>query len=200
VKLYRIGDKVVSEDKIHDAVAAILAEREAGATQEDIARLHDVQRSFVSFLETLGEVRRGDRIALVGFPIANAEQVRALAEKRSLDFVLVLSQAERESIESGDATRVFNQLLETIAVLKEYDTLVLLASDWRIKTMERILGTEVIGIPLGASPLRAAVEVDLDELDGVLETVLSARRGRGGHGRRGVGPEAASDLSERWTP
>ena len=35
----------------------------------------------------------------------------------------------------------------------------LLASDWRIATMEKILGTEVVGIPLGASPLREAVMV-----------------------------------------
>jgi hypothetical protein len=198
VRLYRIGDKVVSEDKLQDAVRAILEGREAGATQEDVSRAHGVQRSFVSFLETLGEVRRGDKVALVGFPIANAEKVKELAQSHFLDFVLVLSQDERESIESGDATRVFNQLLETVAALKDYDTLVLIASDWRIRTMERILGTEVIGIPLGASPLRSDVPVDLEELDAVLTTVLSARRGRPGHGRRGVANDEASDLSGRW--
>ena len=200
VRLYRIGDKVVSEDKLQDAVRSILEERESGATQEDAARAHGVQRSFVSFLETLGEVRRGDKVALVGFPIANAEDVKRLAESHSLDFVLVLSQDERESIESGDATRVFNQLLETVAALRDYDTLVLIASDWRIRTMERILGTEVVGIPLGASPLRADVPVDLQELDGILTSVLSARRGRPSHGRRGAAPEQAADLSDRWKP
>jgi hypothetical protein len=200
LRLYRIGDKVVSESKLHDAVGSILAAREAGATQEDTAQEHGVQRSFVSFLETLGEVRRGDKVALVGFPIANADDVKKLAESHSLDFVLVLSQDERESIESGDATRVFNQLLETVAVLKDYDTLVLMASDWRIRTMERILGTEVIGIPLGASPLRQDVPVDLEELDRVLSTVLSARRGRASQGRRGVAPDEAADLSGRWKP
>jgi hypothetical protein len=200
VRLYRIGDKVVSEDKLHDAVGAILEARESGATQEDVAQAHGVQRSFVSFLETLGEVRRGDKVALVGFPIANADEVKALAETHSLDFVLVLSQDERESIESGDATRVFNQLLETVAALKHYDTLVLIASDWRIHTMERILGTEVIGIPLGASPLRSDVPVDLDQLDRVLSTVLSARRGRASQGRRGVAPDELADLTDRWKP
>jgi hypothetical protein len=200
VRLYRIGDKVVSEDKLHDAIRAILEARESGATQEDTAQTHGVQRSFVSFLETLGEVRRGDKVALVGFPIANAEEVTELARTHSLDFVLVLSQDERESIESGDATRVFNQLLQTVAALKDYDTLVLIASDWRIHTMERILGTEVIGIPLGVSPLRTDVPVDLDELDRVLTTVLSARRGRASHGRRGAAPHEVADLTVRWKP
>jgi hypothetical protein len=97
----------------------------------------------------------------VGFPVANTTEVRELAERYAVDLVLVLSQSERESIESGPATDVFNQLLETIAALRDYDTLVLLASDWRIKTMEKILGTEVVGIPLGTSPLRTNVPVDL---------------------------------------
>jgi len=132
--------------------------------------------------------------------VANADEVKALASKHALDFVLVLSQDERESIESGDATRVFNQLLETIATLKEYDTLVLLASDWRIRTMERILGTEVIGIPLGPSPLRTDVPVDIADLDTVLTSVLSARRSRGGQGRRGTAPADAADLTVGWKP
>lgn len=200
MKLFRIGDKVVSENKLHDAIAAILEEREAGATQEDVARTHQVQRSFVSFLETLGEVRRGDRIALVGFPVANAAAVTQLAEKYALDFVLVLSQEQREAVESGDATRVFNSLLETIAVLRDYDTVVLLASDWRIKTMEKILGAEVVGIPLGASPLRRAVDVDLVELEAVLAGVMSARTGSGSTGRTGAGPRAAQQLTRRWDP
>lgn len=198
MRLFRIGDKVVSEDKLQAAISAILSERESGATQEEVARSHQVQRSFVSFLETLGEVRRGDRIAVVGFPVANAAQVKTLAEKYAVDFVLVLSQEQREAVESGDATRVFNSLLETIAVLREYDTVVLLASDWRIKTMEKILGAEVVGIPLGASPLREAVEVDLDELETVLAGVMSARRGC--TSRTGAGSREAKELTGRWDP
>lgn len=201
MKLYRIGDKLVSEDKLHDAIADILEEREAGATQEDVARSHDVQRSFVSFLETLGEVRRGERVALVGFPIANAGEVRALAEGHAIDFVLVLSQEEREAIESGDASKVFNQLLETIALLRDFDTLVLLASDWRIKTMEKILGTEVVGIPLGASPLRTAVHVDIEALDRVLAGVMAARRSvRSPTSRKGPAASEVAQLSGRWDP
>jgi len=200
VKLYRIGDKVISEDKLHDAIAAILEDREAGATQDDAAKSHGVQRSFVSFLETLGEVRKGDRIALVGFPIANADEVKALAERHALDFVLVLSQEERENIESGEVTEVFNTLLETIATLRDYDTLVLMASDWRIKTMERILGTEVVGIPLGPSPLREAVTVNIESLNEVLSGVMSARPGHGSTSRGSAALKNASKLTGRWQP
>ena len=200
MRLYRIGDKVVSEDKLRDAIASILEDREAGATQDDVAKSHGVQRSFVSFLESLGEVRKGSRVALVGFPVANAGEVKELAERHALDFVLVLSQEEREGIESGEVTTVFNTLLETIATLRDYDTLVLLASDWRIKTMERILGTEVVGVPLGPSPLREAVTVDIERLDEILSGVMSARPAHGSTSRGGAALRNAAKLTGRWQP
>ncbi len=200
MRFFRIGDKVVSRDKLVDEVSAILADREAGATQEETAKRHGVQRSFVSFLETLGEVRRGARVALIGFPVKNCAEVTELAERHALDFVLVFSQAEREGIESGSATEVFNSLLDTLATLKDYDVLVMLASDWRIKTIEKILGREVVGLPLGHSPLREDIVVDLEQLEAVLEGVtgLSAEdtvRGRMGAAIR----EAAEEIAGRWS-
>ncbi len=83
---------------------------------------------------------------------------------KAVDFTLVFSQAERESIESGSASDVFNRLLETLATLRDYDVIVLMASDWRIELIERILGREVIAIELGHSPIREDVTVDIEEL------------------------------------
>lgn len=202
MRLFRIGDKVVSRDKLLDAIDSILEDREHGATQEEAARNSAVQRSFVSFVETLGEVRRGPRVALVGFPIANCDEVRALAEKHAVDFALVFSQAERESIEGGEVANVFNQLLETLAALRDFDTVVLLASDWRVKTIERILGSEVVGIPLGHTPLREDQLVDIAELDAVLAGVMSAPVGKRGKTSRvrGALRDAAEEIAGRWTP
>jgi hypothetical protein len=95
---------------------------------------------------------------------------------------------------------VFNSLLETIAALRDYDTLILMASDWRIKTMEKILGTEVVGIPLGVSPLRTDVTVDLAQLEAVLSGVMSARRGKGSTSRVGAALREAAELTGRWNP
>ena len=201
MRLFRIGDKVVSRDKLLDAVDAILADRESGATQEEAARHAGVQRSFVSFLETIGEVRRGPRVALVAFPVSNVAEVRSLAEGFALDFVLVLSQAQRESIESGDATNIFNQLLDTLAALRDFDTVVLAASDKRVGTIEKILGAEVVGISLGHSPIREDVEVDLAELERVLAAVMKPGRAgaRGRTGRVGQAIMDAAELAGRWT-
>ena len=200
MRFYRVGDKVVSLDKITDAVKAILEDREAGATQEEVANVHDVQRTFVSVLESVGEVRRGGRIALVGFPIANADEVRAVTDAHALDFTLVMSQSERESIEGGSAAGVFNQLLETLAILRDYDVLVLLASDWRIKTIEKILGKEVVGMPIGHSPIREDVDIDIHELDRLLAAIEGARIEQPRRRRVGSALREAADMAGRWKP
>jgi hypothetical protein len=200
VRFFRIGDKVVSQEKLFDALADILADREAGATQEEVARSHGVQRSFVSFLESLGEVRRGARIALIGFPVANAEEVRTLAEEHGLDFVLVFNQAERENIEGASGSEVFNRLLETLATMRDYDVVILLASDWRIELVERILGKEVVGIPLGHSPLREDVTVDLEELTQVIEGVQPDGAARARTGRVSRALRDAAERAGRWAP
>jgi hypothetical protein len=200
VRFFRIGEKVVSQEKLFDALVDILADREAGATQEEVARSHGVQRSFVSFLETLGEVRRGARIALVGFPVANAEEVRGLAEEHGVDFVLVFNQAEREDIEGSSGGEVFNRLLETLATLRDYDVIILAASDWRIELIERILGKEVVGIPLGHTPLRADVSLDIAELEQILVSVRSARLPRARTGRVSSALRGAAERAGRWTP
>lgn len=201
MRFFRIGEKVVSQEKLFDALVDILADREAGATQEEVARSHGVQRSFISFLETLGEVRRGARIALVGFPVANAEEVRALAEEHGIDFVLVFNQAEREGIEGSSGSEVFNRLLETLATLRDYDVIILAASDWRIELIERILGKEVVGIPLGPTPLRTDVPVDIAGLEEILAGVQAARMPRRARtGRVSAALRGAAERAGRWTP
>lgn len=198
MRLYRIGDKLVSAERVHEEIERILDDREAGATQQEVARHHNVQRSFVSFLETLGEVRRGARVAVVGFPIANGDEVRAAAEKHAVDFVVVLSQAERESVEGGSAGAIFNMLLDTLADLRDFDVVVLMASDWRISVIEKILGTEVIGITIGTSPITQDVHIDIDELDSVLEAVMAAPPHH--RGRVATATRDAAALAGRWVP
>ncbi len=203
MRFFRIGDKIVSREKLVEQITGILRDRERGATQADTAATHGVERSFVSWLETLGEVRRGRRVALIAFPVANGDEVKALAQARGVEFILVLSQSERESLEGAPADQVFNRVLETLATLKDFDVLVLLASDWRIGTIEKILGREVVAVNLGPSPLRSDVAVDLKELEDVLDGVI-CRSPKDGEARpHHAGARAkAGDLlrtTGRWT-
>jgi phosphoglycolate phosphatase-like HAD superfamily hydrolase len=173
MRFYRIGDKVVGRDKIVDEVGAILVDRERGATQHDAAAAHGVDRSFISWLENLGEVRRGKRVALVAFPVENVAEVKQACDDHGVELALVLSQAEREGLEAGRADQMFNMVLDTLADLKDFDVVIILASTKRTGAIEKILGREVIARTLGPSPLRHDVHIDLEELTDLLDAVTA---------------------------
>jgi phosphoglycolate phosphatase-like HAD superfamily hydrolase len=173
MRFYRIGDKVVSRDKIIEQVEAILSDREGGATQQEVAASHGVDRPFVSWLEGLGEVRRGKRVALIAFPVANVADVKRVCDEHGVELAMVVSQAEREGFEAGRADRMFNLVLDTLAELKDFDVVIILASTKRTGAIEKILGREVIARTLGPSPLRHDVTVDLDELTDLLDAVTA---------------------------
>ena len=203
MKLRRIGDKVISEEKLHAAIDAILTDRENGATQGETAEAFHVQRSFVSFLETLGEVRRGSRVALIAFPVSNAESIIELGKRYNLDLVLALSQHQRETIEMASGVSVFNTVIDTIEELIDYDVVIICASDARIASFERILAVNVVGHILGESPLRHDVEVDIDDLEQLVSAVViqeSKDTVSAEKPKRVVGPvqRRAGELVERW--
>jgi hypothetical protein len=202
VRFFRIGDKIVSREKLVEQITGILRDRERGATQADTAKSHGVERSFVSWLETLGEVRRGRRVGLIAFPVANGDEVRALAEAHGVEYVLVMSQTERESLEGSPGDQVFNRVLDTLATLKDFDVLVLLASDWRVGTIEKILGREVVAVTLGPSPLRHDVVVDIAQLDDILDGVIASDTDTATAKARTSARAKASELLRtggRWT-
>lgn len=173
MRFYRIGDKVVSRDKIIEQVEAILIDREAGSTQQEVALAHGVDRPFVSWLEGLGEIRRGKRVALIAFPVANVDDVKRVCDEHGVELAMVVSQAEREGFEAGRADRMFNLVLDTLADLKDFDVVIILASTKRTGAIEKILGREVIARTLGPSPLRHDVTVDLDELTDLLDALTA---------------------------
>lgn len=184
MEFIRVGDKVIGREKLANLIGEILLRRSEGATQEEVARALGVDRSFVSHLERLGEVRRGNRVALVGFPIANTDEIKAIAEECGVEFVYVLSQKERQTfVYNKDGASLFNEVLEILARLRDYDIVVLIASDWRIKVISKILGREVVGVPLGKSPIKTNKRVDPDNLRRLLVRV--AQREEGGKGAKG---------------
>ncbi|MFS8524199.1 MAG: hypothetical protein FWJ83_04965 [Limnochordales bacterium] len=153
--LVRIGDKLISRRKLQRAIDKILERRAAGASQQDVAAELGIDRAVVSRLETLGEVRKGHRVALVGFPVENKDELEALAREAGVDFVLLLSNRERWGLlEEMSGAELFNQVLELISRLREFDTVIFIGSDMRIDWVEAVLGADkVVSVELGPSPI-----------------------------------------------
>lgn len=171
----RIGDKLLSRERLLGELEKIFAARSRGLSQREAADLCGVDRSFVSRLEGLAEIRRGPKIALVGFPVAHPKELRQIAEKQGVEWVLLLSEEERQALlQRSSGAQLLNWVLEMVAKARNFDQVILLGSDYRIRVVEALLGRSVIGYILGASPLTKDVVVDPEKLRQLIDLARKA--------------------------
>ena len=172
----RIGDKLISKTKIHKAIDEILQYRVQGYSQQEIAQRLQLDRTFISRLEKMGEVRKGKKIAVIGFPIGNKEELLQICENESVDFTLILSEEERwDFLKEKSGIELFNTLMEIISQVREHDVVVLLTSDKRAKLVSGLLKGEILQITLGQSPLAENRYVAPEELKNL---ILAAKGGQ----------------------
>ncbi|HBY56857.1 MAG TPA: transcriptional regulator [Candidatus Atribacteria bacterium] len=161
MQFIRIGEKIICKEKLNREIEKILELRTKGITQEGVARKLGVERTFVSRLESLGEIRRGKKIALVGFPIKNKEELTHLAEELGIEYVFLLTQEERfEFIKKKGKSELFNEIIEIIVNLSDFDLIIFLGSDMRVPVVEKIFSVQVIGIVIGHSPIKESKYVN----------------------------------------
>lgn len=172
MEFYKINDKTVSKEKIIKYIDKILTMRSLGHSQAEVASYVNIDRTFISRVETLGEVRKGRTIALVGFPISNTKEVIEMAQMYGVNYIFVLNEKERwEFLVSKTGVDLFDKLIEIVGEIRKYDVVILLGSDMRIKVLESLLDNEVIGINIGESPLKKDVHLNLNTLEDILQTL-----------------------------
>ncbi|NLK08208.1 MAG: helix-turn-helix domain-containing protein [Firmicutes bacterium] len=161
MEFLRIGEKLINPHRVHRAVEQILKLRSTGQSQQEVADQMGVDRTLVSRLESLGEVRKGSRLALVGFPVANKEEIEALARQEGVEFVFVMTDRERwQFAEHRSGVDLANELMVIFSELRDFDSVIFLGSDMRIKLVESILEPGmVLSIELGKSPMQEDVYV-----------------------------------------
>jgi len=171
MEIVRIGDKLVSKAKIYRRVERILDLRTSGMSQQDVAQQEGIDRTFISRLEGLGELRKGGRLALIGFPVENKEEILSIAHREGVEFVLLFNDKERwEIVSDPTGPELFNLIMEWVAQIKEYDAVVFIGSDMRIRLAEAVLGQEVVvGMSLGQSPIRGDRYVDPQVMAEILQ-------------------------------
>lgn len=177
-RLFRVGDKLISLDKAFRLIERVLELREQGLSQQQVAARMQIDRSFISRLEAAGELRRGRRIAVIGFPLANKAELSAICRDYGLDFFLILNNEERwNMVQDRQALEFFNRMLDLVARLREFDTLILVTSEkWR-KLAEALLDIQVIFINLGATPIQEDCIIDPKIFKKTLQQILAKSEG-----------------------
>jgi len=172
----RIQDKIISKQKINNTIEKILQLRARGLSQQEAAERLSVDRTFISRLEGIGELRKGKTIACIGFPIINKQEIQDIMEKEGVDFILLMTEKERlDYVEQRSGKEVLNELMALIARMHNYEVVIALGSDQRLKLIEGMLDGQVISMEIGTSPLTEDKWVDPQEMRKILKSIKAAR-------------------------
>lgn len=173
-RIFRIGEKLVSLDKAGRHIERALELREQGLSQQETSKRLHLDRSFISRLESIGEIRKGNRVAVIGFPLANANGIAEICRSYGLDFYLLLNNQERwEMVRDKQALEFFNRMLELVARLREFDTLIMITSEKWHHLAEALLNIQIIYINLGPTPIEEDCIVDPKRFENALKHVLN---------------------------
>jgi len=165
VDLIRIGDKLISVSRIENIIQEMLDLRQQGVSQAEVAKKFNTDRTFLSRLESLGEIRKGKTIAIVGFPLKNTEELKQLAFQEGVDFSLLMTDKERwDFVYEKSGIELLNEVMGLIYQVRQYDVVILLGSDQRLRLFKALLDKEVISIDIGKSPMTEDVYVDPQNL------------------------------------
>ncbi len=151
---FRVGDKLLNRDRLDRTIDRIFQLRVSGLSQQEVAQRVGCDRSFVSRLESLAEVRKGGNLAIIGFPLANTKELVEVSQEFGVEYTLLMNDVERwEMIESHDGKSLLTWLMQLMLEMSDYDHVIMIGSDMRIRLAEAILGDKVLGILIGESPI-----------------------------------------------
>ena len=172
-ELFRVGEKMISLRRIHETVRAILELRSKGLSQQEVANSLHLDRTFISRLESMGELRKGKKVALIGFPLKNKEELIRIAQGRGVDYVWIMDEEERwELVGKQTAMDFFNYVIDVLATLKTYDSIILVGSKKWHRIAEALLDAQVIFLELGSSPITEDCYLDPGYLEKTLDQII----------------------------
>ena len=176
MEFIRIQDKIISWQKIETTLKKALQMRARGFSQQEVADRLEIDRTFISRLEGIGELRKGQSIACIGFPLRNKEEIQSILEKEGVDYILLMTEQERQDfVNKRSGKELLNVIMDLIADARKYETVICIGSDERIKLLEGVLDGQIISLEIGTSPITEDKWLNPDEIRKVLSSIRSAR-------------------------
>jgi len=173
VDFFRIGEKLIDSQRVHRTVDRVLYLRQQGYSQQEAAKKLKLERSFISRLENLGEVRRGKRLGIVGFPLKNKDEIAEIAQKAGFDFLLLMNDEERwQFVKERSGMDFFNEMMSIISRLRECDNILILGSSKWISLGEALFDRQVLYMELGETPIDGDVYLDPKVFEDLIGNIL----------------------------
>ncbi|MDW7675075.1 MAG: transcriptional regulator, partial [Bacillota bacterium] len=138
----------------------------------EVAAKLNIDRTFISRLEKMGEIRKGNSIAVIAFPVLNKDQLLQLLKKHGIDYHLVMTETERWNfVKNRSGIELLNEITDILAKLKDFDAIIMIGSNQRVKIFEALFSQKVIGIEIGESPIEEDRNVNLVKLEEIINSI-----------------------------
>ncbi|OWZ83298.1 transcriptional regulator [Natranaerobius trueperi] len=173
MEFLRIGHKVINPNKIDNIIREILNLRAQGYNQSEVSKKLNIDRAFISKVESIGEVRKGGKVAVIGFPVANKSELKKLCNKYGVEYSFLMTDKERwEWLKSKSGEVLINRIMEIVNEVRSYDIIVVLGSNYRINLIKALLNKEVVGVKIGDSPIEEDIYVNPKRLESVMKNLV----------------------------
>ncbi len=170
--LFRVGNKLLSRKRVDRCLDKIFQWRVQGFSQQEVADKLYLERTFISRLEKLGEIRKGHRLAVIGFPVENRQEIAEMSSEAGAEYTWIMDNRQRWNlIEGRSALDFFNYAVGELNRLQEFDTIILLTSEKWYQLAAALLDSQIIHYQLGESPLEQDCKVDLSRFSSLLEKI-----------------------------
>lgn len=174
MEFVRIGEKLINIGKIDETVRRVLKMRSEGMSQQEVAGKLQLDRAFISRLESLGNVRRGGRLGLMAFPVSNKGELNELADRYGIEKRLILSDRERWLlVREKSGIDFFNQVMDITEQFRECDSVLVLCSAKWNRLAKALLDCEVFTMEIGRSPISGDVYIHPQQVETLLDTFLN---------------------------
>ena len=166
--LVRVGDKVSTATRSTESLTGCRSCGRMGCPRQK--RLPEgIDRSRPR-IENLGEVRKGKRVALIA-SVGNKAEIEAVAQSAGKTTMWLMNDGERYIRPGPIRHRASERCGMEISGFQQYDQVIFLGSDFRVRLIEAILGDKVSGVVIGRSPIHEDVKVDPHEISAVIAAV-----------------------------
>lgn len=90
-----------------------------------------------------------------------------------MEYTLLLTDKERwEFVQSGNGVDLLNSVMKIITDLRIYDTVLVIASNYRVRLCQAILDKEVVGFEIGKSPIEDDKYVPVEEIREIIRQIM----------------------------
>lgn len=173
MEFIRVGEKLINVYKIIDTIRLILSMRSQGLSQQEVASRLEIDRTFISRLESLGNVRRGGRIGLIAFPVQNKAELISLANTFGIENRLILSDMERwQLIKDKNGIDFLNQVITIIEQFRQCDTVLVFCSEKWNRLATALLDSDIYTVEIGRSPITKDIYVNPQEVEKILNVLV----------------------------